>query len=268
MILREKWSGGHYSAVLYSDRLPRGGRRGGPGVPVLPWQQYMNDRTSRDKLASLLEENFSLSDLFVTLSYDEAHLPPNYDAAAKLLKSFIRCFREMRKANGNPYDYIYVIEGEHGDHRIHHHIIVPAEAGTRELLQALWKFGGIDVETIREFAEKPSARGPALSLQDCVAKYGGDPVRGWGEFEIQAFHKLANYITKEPRKTGRFRVGARMYTPSQSLRKPIIRRSCVGSLREIPLPPGIVELDAERRDNAMGAFRYVSGWVKNRTLQS
>ncbi len=266
MILREKWSGGHYSAVLYPNRLPRGGRRGGPGVPVLPWQQYMNDRTSRDKLASLLEENFSLSDLFVTPSYAEAHLPPNYDAAAKLLKSFVRRYREARKADESPYDYIYVIEGEHGDHRIHHHLITPA--GTEEILKALWSYGGIHIETIREFAEKPSGREPSLCLRDCIAKHGGDPVRGWGEFEIQAFHRLASYITKEPRKTGRARVGARMYTPSRSLRQPIIRRSDVGNLREIPLPPGIVELDAERRDNAMGSFRYVSGWVKNRTIQS
>lgn len=219
----------------------------------------MNDKRSAAKLAALLETNFKLTDLFVTLTYREE--PAKYKQAQDRVKYFIKKYRAARKAAGYPYDYIYVIEGEHGDHRKHHHIVTSSDGDAAALMKQLWTHGFVDIETIQQFAAKPSIRYPTVNLQQCILEHGGDKACGWGEYCLRCYEKLALYMTKEPRKTGRIQTGRRMYTPSMTLKQPTISKKELPSVNLFDLPDGIALLRSTRTDSAFGSFLFVDGWV-------
>lgn len=161
-------------------------------------QEAANIKTACMRLEFLLYANFSPGDWFVTLTYDDDHIPHRYEDSRLRLKAFIRKLRQARRAKGLPFDYVYVLEGLHGDHRIHHHLVTRfVSKDDRALFKQLWADGFTDAETIESF--------------------GGH-------------RALARYLTKEPRKTGKLRVGARMWTPSLGLIQP--------ERRDIELKPG------------------------------
>lgn len=95
-------------------------------------QDRLNRRHSWEKLEQILSANFTAEDLVVTLTYREEDLPADRDAAIRRLRAFIRDLRSQRKAQGLPTRYIYVTEGLHGDHRIHHHLVLNGTGGMRK----------------------------------------------------------------------------------------------------------------------------------------
>lgn len=150
-------------------------------------RELQNDRASWFKLELLLYANFDDSDWFVTLTYDDDHLPPTWREAKKNAPRFIRSVREARRAKQLPCGYVYVHEALHGNQRPHHHIVIHAADRDRDLLDRSWQLGSVSTETIGEF--------------------GG-------------IQKLAKYITKEPRDKGKPVPGERMWTPSKGLIRP------------------------------------------------
>lgn len=191
-------------------------------------REAINVKTACMRLELLLYANFGPKDWFVTLTYDNAHLPPNYEAARKNAPAYLRKVREARRIRGLPCGYVYVMEGLHGDRRIHHHLVIQRADGDKMLVRSLWGKGFVDIRTIEDF--------------------GG-------------LRKLAGYITKEPRKTGKLRVGQRMWTPSRGLIKPE-RFDMELPLGEHYVPlSGAVPFDESRFpehiDNAFGRYaRY------------
>lgn len=152
-------------------------------------RQKMNDRTSAQKFRRLIAANFSPRDYVVTLTYSDNFLPSTPEAARdRYLKPFIRKLRADLRENGMDLKYMYVTEGLHGDKRLHHHIIVPDYPDLKKIIRQRWAEGHVDYERI-------SSRG---------------------------YDVWAGYLTKEPRKTGRRRVGDRMWTPSLNLTKPTV----------------------------------------------
>ena len=135
----------------------------------------------------VLSANFTSAALVVTLTYREEDFPADQDVAIRRLLAFIRNLRSQRKAQGLPTRYVYFTHGLHGNHRIHHHLVIN---GT-----------GLDAEAIRALLT-------------------------WGDHvEIQPldydhYEALAKYLTKEPREHGNAEVGARTWTPSLGLRRP------------------------------------------------
>ncbi len=262
----EKWSGGHYRAVLYPSIIPKGGRRGVRENPTTEFRQRLNDTTQMRKLIATLEVNFSLDDLFITLTYDDNHLPPNFDAAAKCLQGFIKKYRTVRKREGFASPYIYITEGYHGDHRMHHHIVTTSSGNTAKLIKELWTFGYSYYETIRSFAHNSADRYPTISLANCIAECGMDRMMGAALFNCLCYEKLARYLTKEPRKTGRNRPGDRAYTPSLRLRKPEIKKYEIENTRVIDVPEGVIVLNRASRDGPFGAISFVDGMLKTEYL--
>ena len=104
-------------------------------------QDRLNRRHSWEKLEQVLSANFTGEDLVVTLTYREEDLPADRDAAIRRLRAFIRDLRSQRKAQGLPTRYIYVTEGLHGDHRIHHHLVLNGTGRDAEAIRALWTWG-------------------------------------------------------------------------------------------------------------------------------
>src|SRR5699024_6282266 len=74
-----------------------------------------------------------------TLTFDNIHLPPNFHAVRTFLRAFMA--RAIRWHGGTPFDWIYCIEGLHGDHRYHIHLILRDSDFPPALVRYLWKGG-------------------------------------------------------------------------------------------------------------------------------
>lgn len=180
-------AGPRYRAIELASSLPTQPGRSARQYETSLEREAVNIKTACMRLEFLLYANFDPSDWFVTLTYDDSHLPSSYEAARKNVPAFLRKVRESRRPRGQPCGYVYVMEGMHGDHRVHHHLVIHRADGDVLSLRSAWGKGNVDIRTIDAF--------------------GG-------------IRKMAQYISKEPRKTGKLRVGQRMWTPSRGLIKP------------------------------------------------
>ena len=75
-------------------------------------QKNLNDKNARKYVERLINENFSDRDIWMTLTYDDAHLPPDgdVDAAIKNVQKYIRRINYQRKKRGLPNaKYVYGI---------------------------------------------------------------------------------------------------------------------------------------------------------------
>ena len=186
--------------------------------------QCINDRKAARRFKLLLAANFGPHDYVVTLTYSDAALPATPELARKKkLKPFINHLRDEFKKRGYPtLKYMYVTEGLHGDHRIHHHLILPNVPDLFQIVRRLWQKNG----TV------------------AFDRIGADAYDGW-----------ASYLTKEPRDKGRRRLGDRMWIPSMKLEKPTIETFEVEN-DFVFVPPHGADI---RNDNTI---RYETGWYQ------
>lgn len=125
------------------------------------------------------------------LTFDDAHLPRNYDGVQLALRSFVKSARRWRQRLGKPpdFDWLAVIEGLHGDHRLHIHFVADYYELSPAEVSLLWQ-GGLLPEADAETGE-------------C-----GKPVL----LDKQGFRRLAEYLHKEAKPLGK-----RAYSCSRSL---------------------------------------------------
>lgn len=150
-------------------------------------RERLNARTSFQKLERTLADNFDNGDLFVTLTYDDRHLPSDKTRAVRRVRTFLQKLRAARKARGQPLRYIYVTEGCCPGGRLHHHLVINSTGEDLEELRLLWT-GGDNIEVRRLTFDRE-----------------------------YTYEDLASYLTKEPREWGHPRVGERTWTPSLGL---------------------------------------------------
>lgn len=188
-------------------------------------RQATNDRYSWQKLKQVLAANFTYTDLVVTLTYDDDHLPRNVVAARKCLKQFLAALRSHRRARDQEVKYVYCIETVHGDGRIHHHMVLNGTGTDYDLIRSLWVYG-----TDLEFSA----------------------VDAWG------FEELAKYLTKEPREYGRNCVGERTWVGSRNLVPPTVHPTewVPANVRLSP-PPNAYVLHTSAFTNEWGSFAYI-----------
>lgn len=210
--------------ILYTAPEPRDGERARAEKSRMTTaaRQAMNDKTARTKLEMLMAENFTGRDLFLTLTYRNADLPPKRAAAVKLLRKFLKELRRHRTARGQELRYIYTTEEKHGAARLHHHLVLNATGRDVEVIRSLWPYGDvIDVEQIDE----------------------------------DDFAALAVYITKESVE-GR-PVGAQMWTRSRNLRQPKVETCFVPDDTTLTAPPGCHVLEKKEELTEYGSYCYL-----------
>lgn len=104
-------------------------------------QNNLNDRRAREYIIRLLDTNFTRKDMWLTLTYDGAHLPPDgdMDAALKDMQNFMRRVNRRRKKKGLPNaKYVYITEYDpYAAIRWHHHVTMDGLMGMDEVLD-LW----------------------------------------------------------------------------------------------------------------------------------
>lgn len=199
-------------------------------------QKAANIKNSKGMCEMMLAENFALDALFVTVTYDDAHLPKTASAAKVKLRKFIRSLRDARKLRGEQLAYIYVTEGEHGEKRYHHHIVINATQNRtqdREEIESLWSGGEIvHIQPLAKIAEL-----------DEVQEIGDNP-----------YSRAAYYMTKEPAAD---HVGAQMWTASKGLSRPEVLTEIVNDGDTVDAPPQAVVLEREERQNEYGSYKYI-----------
>lgn len=185
--------------------------------------QRTNANTAQRKLEMLMATNFDETDLVLTVTYRDADLPDSADVTRKHLGKVFSQMRAYRKARDLPeLKYIYILEGRHGDHRPHAHIIINAAGGDLELMRSLWIWGDdIQLNYIRE--------------------RGYD---GW-----------AGYLTKERREASLN--GKKQFVGSRNLDRPVTTYAWVDDGTTVDAPPGAQVLDEGGGRNEIASCRFV-----------
>lgn len=185
--------------------------------------QRTNANTAQRKLEQLMATNFDDTDLVLTVTYRDADLPDSADVTRKHLGKVFSQMRAYRKARDLPeLKYIYILEGRHGDHRPHAHIIINAAGGDLELMRSLWGWGDdIQLNYIRE--------------------RGYD---GW-----------AGYLTKERREASLN--GKKQFVGSRNLDRPVTTYAWVDDGTTVDAPPGAQVLDEGGGRNEIASCRFV-----------
>lgn len=185
--------------------------------------QRTNANTAQRKLEMLMACNFDENDLVLTVTYRDADLPDSADVTRKHLGKVFSQMRAYRKARDLPeLKYIYILEGRHGDHRPHAHLIINAAGGDLELMRSLWIWGDdIQLNYIRE--------------------RGYD---GW-----------AGYLTKERREASLN--GKKQFVGSRNLDRPVTTYAWVDDGTTVDAPPGAQVLDEGGGRNEIASCRFV-----------
>lgn len=198
-------------------------------------KKNQNDRDAIKRLARTFNCNFGYGDYWLTVKYSPAHmerllsavedrndLNAIFRAAVKERGLFLRrVARELKKA-GIEFKYIAAtsdVDGKTGEAvRVHHHIIVNAEA----------------IEAVRK-------HWPAEELRI-------DPLRDQDDYT-----PLATYILKQCRRQPE----AKRFSPSRNLKKPIITEEIVSLNTELAVPRGAVIVHRDEFDIERAGTQYI-----------
>ena len=102
-------------------------------------------RTQVDRLELRLAM-FGYEGSHYTLTYDWEHLPKDWDAVRRYFRAFRARAQRWRK--GADYDWAGCIEGRHGDHRYHIHLVLRDSQFSPAEVRYLWRGGEVDDEPV------------------------------------------------------------------------------------------------------------------------
>lgn len=167
-----------------------------------------------------------------TLTFDDAHLPQDFRGVRRALKAFFKRAQRWRAVlDKEPtFDYIYAIEGLHGQRRYHVHLITRDEDFAPVEIAWLWKNGIVDNE-------------PVLMAR------GG-------------FRRLSEYLCKERSDGFVIPIGRHPWSCSRSLtsKLPPAEKWREDS-GEILIPDDAIWVRRGGTENDFGAYRYAS-WIE------
>lgn len=215
--------------VLFSPKDPKPGQRRRAFGISKEDKQKANLKTSYEKLLMLVCANFSPGDWWITLSYDDDHLPQTREESKKPFRRFMRLFRKYRKANNEPLKYVYCTQltTRAGGRRLHHHMIMRWEDDSdKERLYSLWEYGKIVyARKLRDF-------------DDILDK--------------------VHYMCREPRELGVHVPGEQMWTASRGLVRPKPQYTTIGSDSvDITVPVGCTQLADPVQIPGYGGYKAI-----------
>lgn len=179
-------------------------------------------RTRTDRLELRLAL-FGHNGSFYTLTFKDEFLPASFKEVEAVWRAFLR---KLQKWKGRSFDYVYTIEGKHGDHRYHIHLVVSDDDFAPAELQYLWGRGWVD--------DEPLLRGP------------GD-----------SFRRTAKYMTKEATDGVVIPINKRVCRWSRSLNQalpaPERFEARSGTIR---ISKDAISRGQYETTNAFGAYRY------------
>lgn len=167
---------------------------------------------------------------FYTLTFDDEYLPASFREVEGVWRAFLRTLRLWLE---RPFDYVYAIEGRHGDHRYHIHSVLRDSDFSPAELRYLWDRGWVD--------DEPLLRGP------------GD-----------SFRRTAKYMLKEATDGVVIPINKRVCRWSRSLNQALPEAERFEAKRgNIRVPKDAMSRGEYRTDNRFGAYRY-AWYIKDR----
>lgn len=213
---------------LYSPRDPNPNRRRNAISIPKEEKQRANLKTSYEKLLMLMCANFTPGDWWVTLSYDDDHLPDDRNASHPYWRKFMRKMRKYRKLNKDPLVYVYCTQltTRDGGRRLHHHMVMRFEDDSdAERIRSLWEWGFIYCRKLKDFDE----------ILD-----------------------KAHYMCREPRELGVYVSGEQMWTPSRGLVRPRFEYAAIDNdAVDISVPVGCTELCPPVQMPGYGGYKTI-----------
>lgn len=228
-ILKTMRAGRVVRQSLYAPREPNPNQhRRAIGISKEDKQQA-NLKTSYEKLLMLMCANFEPGDWWITLTYDDDHLPETREESQPYFRKFMRWFRKYRKDNKDPLRYVYCTQltTRGGGRRLHHHMVMRFEDDAdEERIRSLWIFGKIvHVRKLRSFEE----------ILD-----------------------KAHYMCREPRELGVYVPGEQMWTGSRGLIRPKFEYTTIDSdAVDINVPVGCTELSEPVQLPGYGGYKTI-----------
>ena len=160
-----------------------------------------------------------------TLTFDREHEPGRFQDVRRAWRSFLYRLKKWKK--GAPFDYVYLIEGRHGDHRYHIHLVLRDSDFSPAEVRHLWQFG-------ENVEDEPLLLGPK-----------------------DTYRRTARYFNKEATDGIRIPISARTWVCSRSLVEklppPEKWRDVSG---EIPVPERTRCQGGYNTSNEFGQYQY------------
>ena len=158
------------------------------------------------------------------LTFDAEHEPLRFQDVRRAWRSFLY---QLKKWLGRPFDYVYVIEGRHGDHRYHIHFVARDSDFAPAEIRYLWgDRGGVD--------DEPLLRHPK-----------------------DRYRRTAVYFCKEATDGVTIPISARTWVCSRSLVKQLPpAEHWRDSSGAIPVPEGVRCSGQYGTSNEFGQYRY------------
>lgn len=186
-------------------------------------QQRLNARYSWEKLELMLATNFVPGDLVATLTFDDAHLPPDRKAAAARLKKFRAELGRSRTDKGAELRMIWTLENKVGEGRWHVHAVINSTGDDFADIVRCWPYGS-------------EIRIEKLELS-----------------KTRNYESLARYMCKEARE----RPGLRCWSYTRSCRHPEVETFPVPDDTTVEIPDGATVIQEETKRTEWADFQFV-----------
>lgn len=212
-------------------------------------QRRMNQIYSYQQLELRLAVNFPTpgSGLWVTLTFDDAHMPGNRKEARLRFKNFLKKLRTARKAAGLPEPVVFwtyeVLSSASG--RWHVHLVMDATGRDYDLIRACWIYGSsIDIHRL-------GVAEPGRGLPPWAGQEADEP----GNY----FKAIARYMTKELRECQEYeaRPGLHGWSCTRNAKKPEVETMTVPDDYELEAPEGSTVFLDERKRTEWAAWHVL-----------
>lgn len=161
-----------------------------------------------------------------TLTFDDESLPEKFTDVRKRWRAFLR---RLRLHHGGAFDYVYLIEGRHGDHRYHLHLTVRYSDFPPIVVEDLWRYGYV----------------------------AGKPLLCTGRNPYDTYRRTAKYYCKEQTDGITIPIDARTWVASRHLRAQLPEPEYFrADTCDILIPADCRVHGRNAVDNAFGHYSY------------
>lgn len=244
-------AGGLQVAALYSrcSRYDTPAQRQAKHQASSAAQRRMNQIYSYEQLELRLAVNFPTpgSGLFVTLSFDDDHLPRSRKEVQLRCRYFRKKLSDARKASGLPPPVIFwspeILSSASG--RWHQHLVIDSTGRDFDLIRSCWIYGS-EIE-IRKLGEPEKDEEPPEWYRPDAEEPGN------------YFKAVAKYMTKELRECQDYeaRPGLHGWSCTRNAKKPETETQIVPDDFELEPPEGSTVMLDERRSTEWTSYRVI-----------
>lgn len=212
-------------------------------------QRRMNQIYSYQQLELRLAVNFPTpgSGLWVTLTFDDDHMPGSRKEAQQRFKYFLKKLRQARRKAGLPDPVVFwaleVLTSTSG--RWHVHLVMDNTGRDFDLIRSCWSYGS-DIEICKLGVSEPGRK-----LPDWMDRDAEEP----GNY----YRSVARYMTKELRECQEYdnKPGLHGWSCTRNAKKPEVETFVVPDDYELQAPEGSTVMLDERKTTEWASYRVL-----------